>query len=82
MNMIRNFLKLFLVFLLPVALSCSKQEIVDESDIYESSENESFVENSLMDDSATRLWTTPVAPNADEALIISFKAGKKSALKG
>ena len=67
---------------LGLAVSCLEQEKLDEGNIYDAAENESFVENSLMDDSATRLWTTPVAPDADEPLTISFKAGKKSALKG
>ena len=84
--MIRKLLYLFPVLLLTVAVapSCEKSELKEGENgfDYESTENESFVENSLMDDSATRLWTTPVAPNADEPLTISFKAGKKSALNG
>ena len=82
--MIRKFFNSFsiLTLSLGLAVSCGEKELVEEGNIYDTSENESFVENSLMDDSATRLWTTPVAPNADEPLTISFKAGKKSALKG
>ena len=81
--MIRKFLNLFLIFALPLVVACGEiAGQLDEGNLYETSENESFVEKPLVDDSATRLWTTPVAPNADEALTISFKAGKKSALKG
>ena len=80
--MTRKFIYLLLILILPFAVSCNGEGPLDEGDLYESSGNESFVENPLMDDSATRLWTTPVAPDADEALTISFKAGKKSALKG
>ena len=35
---------------------------------YNASANESFVENTLVDGTATRLWTEPAQPNADEAL--------------
>ena len=49
---------------------------------YNASANESFVENTLVDGTATRLWTTPAQPNADEQLTISFRAGKTSPLKG
>ena len=84
--MTRKFFYLFsvLLFSLAVVPSCEEAELKEEDSgfNYDSTENESFVENSLMDDSATRLWTNPVAPNADEPLVISFKAGKKSALKG
>ena len=85
--MIRKFFYLFSILTCASALvvSCGDKEIEpgQESGFnYETSDNESFVENSLMDDSATRLWTTPVSPNADESLTISFKAGKKSALNG
>ena len=81
--MIRKFLNLFLIFALPLVVACGEiAGQLDEGNLYETSENESFVEKPLVDDSAARLWTTPVAPNADEALTISFKAGKKSALKG
>lgn len=81
--MIRKFLNLFLILALPLVVACGEiAGQLDEGNLYETSENESFVEKPLVDDSATRLWTTPVAPNADEALTISFKAGKKSALKG
>ena len=54
----------------------------DDSSIYDASDNESFVENTLVDGSATRLWTEPVQPNADQSLKISFRAGKTSPLKG
>ncbi len=80
--MIRKFFYLIPVLTVFVAVSCDKQSKVEEENLFCSSENESFVENPLMDASATRLWTTPEAPNADEPLTISFKAGKKSALKG
>ena len=83
MNMIRKFFNLFLIIALPLAVACEDgMGLLDEGNLYETSENESFVENPLMDDSATRLWTTPVSPNADESVTISFKAGKKSALNG
>lgn len=49
---------------------------------YNASANESFVENTLVDGTATRLWTEPALPNADEALRIYFRAGKTSPLKG
>lgn len=75
------YLSATLAFLLMSVASC-EDIFPGEGDIYNSSENESFVENSLMDESATRLWTTPVSPNADGPLTISFKAGKKSALNG
>ena len=55
---------------------------LNEGNLYNTTENESFVENPLMDGSATRLWTTPVSPNADGPVTISFRAGKKSALRG
>ena len=43
--------------------------------------NETFVEDELkVDGTATRLWITPELPNADETAIISFRAGKTSAL--
>ena len=81
--MIRKFFNLFLIIALPLAVACEDgMGLLDEGNLYETSENESFVENPLMDDSATRLWTTPVSPNADESVTISFKAGKKSALNG
>lgn len=78
-----NLFKYFAVLLalLAMAVSCENLQ-TDESDLYDSTQNESFVENPLMDDSATRLWTTPITPNADEPLTISFKAGKQSALRG
>ena len=80
--MIRKFFYLFAALALPLTLATScGDKTLDEGDLYNSSENESFVEKPLMDETATRLWTTPVAPNADEPLTISFKAGKKSALK-
>lgn len=81
--MIRKLFYLLAVIAIPwtFAISC-EDGAMDEGDLYEASENESFVENPLMDDSATRLWTTPAAPNADAPLTISFKAGKKSALNG
>lgn len=60
--------------------SCKRPALTE--DLYGPSDNESYVENPLMDDSATRLWVTPALPNADEPITISFKAGKKSALKG
>lgn len=82
MNMVQKLFNLFLILVLPLAVSCAGQEGLDEGNIYDAVENESFVENPLMDDSATRLWTTPVAPDADESLTISFKAGKKSPLNG
>ena len=82
MNMVQKLFNLFLILVLPLAVSCAGLEGLDEGNIYEAVENESFVENPLMDDSATRLWTTPVAPDADEPLTISFKAGKKSPLNG
>ena len=81
--MIRKLLYLSAILAFPLMFATSCEEnLLDEGDIYNSSENESFVENPLMDASATRLWTTPVAPNADGPLTISFKAGKTSALKG
>ena len=49
---------------------------------YNASANESFVENTLVDGTATRLWTEPAQPNADQPLTISFRAGKTSPLKG
>ena len=81
--MIRKLLYLYAILVLPLILAVSCEYIMhDEDDIYNSSENESFVENPLMDPSATRLWTNPVDPNADGPLTISFKAGRNSALKG
>jgi len=81
--MIRKLFRLLAALALPLTLvtSCGDKTL-DEGDLYSSSENESFVENPLLDDSATRLWTTPLNPNADEPVTISFKAGKKSALRG
>ena len=79
----KSFIALFVYFVaLAMAVSCEGDLPVDEGDLYNASENESFVENPLLDDSATRLWTTPVNPNADGPVTISFKAGKKSALRG
>ena len=49
---------------------------------YNASSNESFVENTLVDGTATRLWCEPAQPNADQPLTISFRAGKTSPLKG
>ena len=49
---------------------------------YNASSNESFIENSLVDGTATRLWCEPAQPNADQPLTISFRAGKTSPLKG
>ena len=49
---------------------------------YNASENESFVENTLVDGTATRLWTEPAQPNANQPLTISFREGKTSPLKG
>ena len=63
-------------------VSCDGNGLVKEDDIYNASENESFVENPLEDGNATRLWTTPEQPNADEPLTISFRAGKASPLNG
>ena len=78
-----KFYCLFATLLLSLAFATSCDEFLSgEDDLYESSENESFVENSLIDGSATRLWTTPLVPNADAPVTISFKAGKKSALNG
>lgn len=82
--MIRKFLTNLLVLsvVLTVA-SCNEGNLpVSEDDIYNASENESFVENPLEDGKATRLWTTPEMPNADEPLTISFRAGKSSPLNG
>ena len=39
-------------------------------------------ENPVPEDTSTRLWTTPSRPDADSSLIISFKAGNTSPLKG
>ena len=79
----KSFIALFVYFVaLAMAVSCEGDLPVDEGDLYNASENESFVGNPLLDDSATRLWTTPVNPNADGPVTISFKAGKKSALRG
>ena len=49
---------------------------------YNASANESFVENTLVDGTATRLWCEPAQANADQPLTISFRAGKTSPLKG
>ena len=53
-----------------------------KDNVYNASSNESFVENTLVDGTATRLWTEPAQPNADQPLTISFRAGKTSPLKG
>ena len=54
----------------------------DKSKDFNASSNENFVENTLVDGTATRLWTEPALPNADEPLTIYFRAGKTSPLKG
>ena len=64
-----------------LVLSCDKPAL-SEDDLYNATDNESFVENPLMDDKATRLWTTPEFPDADQPMTISFKAGKDSPLRG
>ena len=52
--MIRKFLNFFLIFVLPLAVACGeKAGQLDEGNLYETSENESFVEKPLVDDSAT-----------------------------
>ena len=65
-------------------ISCESSEPSqpDDAGDYNASENESFVENSLVDGTATRLWSEPAQPNADQPLTISFRAGKTSPLKG
>ena len=53
-----------------------------EDDLYNAAGNESFVENPLVNTNATRIWTTPEAPDADAPVRISFTAGKESPLRG
>ena len=54
---------------------------VSEESSFNEAGNETFVEDELkVDGTATRLWITPELPNADETAVISFRAGKTSAL--
>ena len=54
--MIRKLLYLSAILAFPLMFATSCEEyLLDEGDIYNSSENESIVENPLMDASATRL---------------------------
>ena len=63
--------------------SCGKTPQPEENgNDYNASANESFVENTLVDGTATRLWSEPAQPNADQPLTIYFKAGKTSPLNG
>lgn len=80
----RKFYSYLLIFALAVvaAVSCGDKILPSEEDIYNSSANESFVENPLASENASRIWTTPSTPDADSPLTISFKAGKTSPLKG
>ena len=90
--MIRKFLTNLLAFslLVAVAASCEGEKAPSEEtgdgtvseDSNYNAGNESFVENPLADNNATALWTTPELPNADESVVISFRAGKKSKLYG
>ena len=86
--MIRKFFY-FLSILAVVSMTWTSCDKVDEpkpeenaGNDYNASANESFVENTLVDGTATRLWTEPAQPNADQALRIYFRAGKTSPLKG
>lgn len=68
--------------ILATTVSCGETPLPSEDEIYNSTSNESFVENPLLSDNISRIWTSPAVPNADEPLTISFKAGKTSPLRG
>ena len=84
--MTRKFITYFLLLSLVVfGAACNKDKgssALSEDNLYNAAGNESFKENQLVDATATRLWTTPEFPNADESVTISFRAGKTSALYG
>ena len=79
--MIRKFIYTISALSVFLAVSCDAA-LPEEGDGVGTAENESFVENPLTDQNATRLWSTPALPDADGPVTISFKAGKTSPLKG
>ena len=79
--MIRKFIYTISVLSVFLAVSCDGA-LPEEGDGFGTAENESFVENPITDQNATRLWSTPALPDADGPVTISFKAGKTSPLKG
>lgn len=81
-NMFNKHFRYFIYIALSVLITSCDELIMSEDNLYNGTSNESFVENPLMDDSATSLWSTPATPDADAPLTISFKAGKTSPLKG
>ena len=83
----KSFRYLSIAFVAVMALAACDQLQPSQPDAtagkdYNASANESFVENTLVDGTATRLWCEPAQPNADQPLTISFRAGKTSPLKG
>ena len=61
--MIRKFIYTISVLSVFLAVSCDGA-LPEEGDGFGTAENESFVENPITDQNATRLWSTPALPDA------------------
>ena len=83
----KNLAQLLLLAFAVIASACGElipdeQGVLDDTS-YNTTDNESFVENSLSAAAPKGdLWTTPADPNADESLTISFKAEKGTPFSG